>query len=207
MKHMREDGNGLFIAIEGTDGSGQTTQANKLVEYLREKGFQANQEKEPTNNLVGGLIRGQLTHEWSSTQECLQLLFAADRSHHLEKDIFPALNNDHIVVTDRYFYSSMAFGQLDLPLEWIEKINERFPAPDIAFYLDVSVEESLNRMEERPSAELFEKKKKMRRIRQNYLDLVDKREELHRIDGEKDIESVHKEIKDKVDKYIEETYN
>ena len=57
--------------------------------------------KEPTNNLIGGLIRGQLTHNWKSTPECLQLLFAADRAHHLDKEIIPLLEKGIPSLGDR----------------------------------------------------------------------------------------------------------
>lgn len=204
MKNKREDGSGIFIVFEGVDGSGETTQANLITKKLREEGYKVSISSEPTDNLVGGLIRGQLTHEWEAGQECLQLLFAADRSHHLERDIFPTLNKGGMAVTTRYFYSSIAYGGLDLSKEWIEEVNSRFPKADVGFYLDVSIEECLRRIEERPSKELFEKKEKMRKIKRNYQKLVDEREEIHRIDGEREIEKVHEDIKKKIDDYIEQ---
>ena len=75
---------GNFIAFEGLDGSGSTTQAIRLRNWLNEsqKKFVlghplAHLTKEPTNNIIGGLIRGQLTNDWKTRPECLQLLFSA----------------------------------------------------------------------------------------------------------------------------------
>lgn len=102
---------GKFIVFDGLDGSGQSTQAGKLVDFLNlpeqklkfgHTGVQVT--KEPTSSLIGGLIRSQLTHEWKSSQECLQLLFSADRAHHLEKEIIPLLERGVTVICDRYFF-------------------------------------------------------------------------------------------------------
>lgn len=204
MENIREKGKGIFIVLEGIDGSGQTTQANLLGKKLRERGYSLSISGEPTDNLIGGLIRGQLTHEWKARQECLQLLFAADRSHHLERDMFPTLNRGGIVITTRYFYSSMAYGSLDLPMEWIKKVNSRFPNADLGFYLDIPVETSLKRMSERPSRELFEKKEYLEKIRENYLKITKERDELEKIDGTQSIETVTDELMNRIDRYIEE---
>src|SRR3989338_8854070 len=105
---------GKFIVLEGLDGSGQSTQAANLVDFLNAAAEKlrpgcagAHLTKEPTNNLIGGLIRAQLTSEWKTKAECLQLLFAADRAHHLEKTVAPLLEKGIWVVSDRYFFSTI----------------------------------------------------------------------------------------------------
>ncbi len=72
--------------------------------------------RSPTNNLIGGLLRGALTHEWQATNRVLQLLYAADRGHHLRREIEPALKRNYTVICDRYIDSTLAFGSLDLDL-------------------------------------------------------------------------------------------
>jgi len=85
---------GKFIVIEGLDGSGSSTQVVRVANFLKERNKKIHITKEPTNNLIGGLIRGQLTGDWKSSSECLQLLFAADRAHHLEKELIPLLKKE-----------------------------------------------------------------------------------------------------------------
>ncbi len=115
---------GKFIAFGGLDGAGSTTQAEKLTQYLKERGEKVHLTKEPTNNLIGGMIRGQLTKEWRTGPECLQLLFTADRAHHLEKEVLPLLKQGITVITDRYFFSSVAFGSLEIEdREWLQIFN------------------------------------------------------------------------------------
>jgi len=187
---------GKFIVFEGLDGSGQSTQAEKLVSFLKEKKIKAHITKEPTNNLIGGLIRGRLQGDWKSSPECLQLLFAADRAHHLEKDVVPYLEKGINVVCDRYFFSSIAFGSLEIDdWNWLKEINKRFVNPDIVFYLKTSPSTCIKRItENRFSFELFEKEKKLEKIEKSYDKLAREYECFEVLNGEKKIEDISKEI-------------
>lgn len=185
---------GLFIAFEGLDGSGSTTQSSRLAEHLEKSGFAVVQTKEPTNNLIGGLIRGQLTREWSSGQECLQLLFAADRAHHLEKEIIPALKKGHIVITDRYLFSSIAFGSLGAETAWLKQINDKFILPDISIYLKVSPESCTKRISgSRFEMQLFEELERMRKVSKVY-GKMNSEFGIKEINGEQNIDDVTKEV-------------
>ena len=127
---------GTFIAFEGLDGSGSSTQINLLASWLEQKGHKVLAVKQPSANIIGGLIRGQLTHDWATSPECLQLLFAADRAHQMEKDIIPALAKGGLVLADRHFYTSVAFGQADgLAESWLFEINSQVPAADLVILL------------------------------------------------------------------------
>src|SRR3989344_3150121 len=168
---------GKFIAFEGLDGSGSTTQASKLRDFLNETQKKlvlgrpsANLTKEPTNNIVGGLIRGQLTGDWKTQPECLQLLFAADRAHHLEKEIIPLLKEGTTVITDRYFFSTIAFGGLEIKdTDWLIQINRTFILPDITFLIKVSPKTCIDRIRgDRFHIELFEKEEALTRVWKNY---------------------------------------
>ena len=78
---------GKFIVFEGLDGSGKSTQANLLVDFLQQQLHQkTHYTSEPTPNIIGGLIRSQIAGDWKTSNECLQLLFSADRLYHLEKE-------------------------------------------------------------------------------------------------------------------------
>lgn len=184
----------MFIVLEGLDGSGQSTQAGILAAHLNHT-KKSLVTKEPTNNLIGGLIRAQLTKEWSSTQECLQLLFAADRAHHLKRVIEPALAKGFNVVSDRYMFSSIAYGSVNLDKEWLKSLNSRFRIPDHTFFLDVPPETCIERMaNSRFEFELFEELNYLKKVRENYLSLAKEYSNFHVIDGDQHKEDVHKEI-------------
>jgi len=175
---------GKFVVVEGLDGSGASTQVAMLSEYLASKRYKVLVTKEPTNNLIGGLIRGQLTHEWKSNPECLQLLFAADRSHHIEKEIIPALEKGMIVISDRYMYSSLAFGSIDCDIEWLKSINAKFLKPDVSIILNVPPEVSLERIgHARAGFELFEDKAKLDKVRTAFDMLAKENPHVKVIDG------------------------
>ncbi len=194
---------GKFIVIEGLDGSGASTQVAMLSEYLASKGYKVLITKEPTNNLVGGLIRGQLTHEWKSNPECLQLLFAADRSHHLEKEIIPALEKGFIVISDRYMYSSLAFGSIDCDIEWLENINSKFLKPDVSVILNVPPEVSVERIaHSRAGFELFEDKTKLEKVRAAFDKLSKEQKDIIVIDGTLPVNKVSMAIVREVQKVL-----
>lgn len=184
----------MFIVFEGLDGSGQSTQATILSARLNE-GTKSVVTKEPTNNLIGGLIRAQLTKEWSTTQECLQLLFAADRAHHLERTVEPALAKGFNVVSDRYMFSSIAYGSVSADKEWLKQINSKFRLPDHTFFLDVPPKTCIKRMESsRFELELFEQSDYLEKVRENYLQLSKEYANFHVIDGDRHKEEVHNDI-------------
>lgn len=186
---------GTFIVFEGLDGSGQSTQVSLLADRLKRDGHKVHVTKEPTNNLVGGLIRGALTKEWRPSNRVIQLLYAADRGHHLEREILPALDKGHVVISDRYYWSSMAFGSLDLELPWLKELNKHFPAPDYVFYIKVRPEVAVRRIHSnRFEIELFEETKKLSVIAKTYDALVRQYPSLHSINGERPINDIHEEI-------------
>jgi len=194
---------GKFIVIEGLDGSGQGTQIAKLAQFLndtRQKdkfGYVgAEITKEPTPNLIGGLIRSQLNHDWKSSQECLQLLFCADRAHHLEKEIIPLLQKGVIVVCDRYFFSTVAYGSLDIKdRDWLLCLNRNFLLPDVTILLKVSPKVCVERIyKNRYSIELFEKEELLTKVWENFDKLSKEFENVSVVNGERPIEQIHQEI-------------
>ena len=184
----------LFIALEGLDGSGQSTQADLLAAKLN-KDRKSIVTKEPTNNLIGGLIRAQLTKEWSATQECLQLLFAADRAHHIERVVEPALARGYNIITDRYMFSSIAYGAVSADKGWLKQINSKFRLPDHTFFLDVPPEVCIERMEKsRLEFELFEQLDYLKKVRENYLQLAKEYKNFHVVNGNQEREAVLSDI-------------
>ncbi len=195
---------GKFIAIEGLDGSGSSTQVNMLADYIFKKGLKAHITKEPTNNIIGGLIRGQLTNNWKTSQICFQLLFSADRAHHLETEIEPSLKKGNIVICDRYMYSTLAYGPVEGPdMEWLEQINSKFRRPDLTIILKVPPKVCIDRIKKtRHEIELFESEEKLTKVWQNYEKIEKKYKNIVIIDGNRPIEQIHKDIVNEVEKIL-----
>jgi dTMP kinase len=130
---------GVFICIEGLDGSGKTTHTRRLVRNLQEKGFDAVYTTEPSRGEFGTFIRTSVLQGEERLPSVVEaFLFAVDRIDHLEKEVEPALREGKIVVSDRYVYSSLAYqGAAGLDLRWIEEINRLALSPDLAIYIDV----------------------------------------------------------------------
>ncbi len=194
---------GKFIVFEGLDGSGHSTQAGKLIDFLNDTRQKtkfghtgAQITKEPTPNLIGGLISSQLHHDWKSSQECLQLLFCADRAHHLEKEIIPLLERGVIVVCDRYFFSTIAYGSLDIEeRSWLLDLNKNFLLPDATILIKVSPKMCMERIyKNRYGVELFEKEESLAKVWENYEKLSKEFENVSIVNGEKPMEQIHQEV-------------
>jgi dTMP kinase len=174
---------GIFIVIEGLDGSGKTTQAT-LLEKKLEKNYKVLLTAEPSRGKIGTFIRESCLYEDKRLPtEAEALLFAADRIEHICKEVKPALDEEKLVICDRYVYSSLAYqGSAGLSLEWIKTINARALQPDFSIFIDVSPERVIERLQRKKSVmETLETQKKVREV---YLKFVEKGE-LVRIDGDK----------------------
>ncbi|MDD5415304.1 MAG: dTMP kinase, partial [Smithellaceae bacterium] len=160
---------GKFIAIEGIDGAGKSTQAALMASYFYKNGAKVCLTSEPSQFMLGGLIRARLLGEWQSSPKCLQLLFAADRAEHLEKEILPRLREGINVVSDRYFLSSIAYGAVDCDFDWLAHVNSQFLMPDLTVFLDIDAQTGAERIAANgKSIELFEKTEILEKVCQNY---------------------------------------
>jgi dTMP kinase len=189
---------GKFIVLEGLDGSGQSTQAELLKDFLIKKGFEVILTKEPTQDSEAGKkINEILAEKIKIEPKTLQELFAQDRKEHLENLVIPALKEGKFVVSDRYFFSSFAFGSSDgLDLEWLIEINNSFLLPDQTLILKVKPEVCISRIEGRGIEKtLFEKQEKLAKVWQTYEILPQRFENTLIINGEKSIEEVFEEVK------------
>jgi deoxyribose-phosphate aldolase/dTMP kinase len=187
---------GKFIVFEGLDGSGQSTQAKLLKEFLN-KEADIILTKEPTlDSDAGRKIREVLDKKIEIQPNELQELFTQDRKEHLENLIIPNLKEGKIVISDRYFFSTFAYGAADgLDLNWLIEINNSFLLPNLTFFLKVSPEMCIKRIEKRGEKKtLFEKKEKLIRVWQIYQILLNRFENIYLIDGEKSIENVFSQI-------------
>jgi dTMP kinase len=141
---------GFLVAVEGIDGSGKTTQAERLVRYCDEKRLTYILSKEPTSGKYGQLIRNSASRGRLSAEEELDILLK-DRREHVDQVIQPALDQEKVVILDRYYFSTAAYqGARGADPEIILSRNEAFaPQPDLLVILDVSPQTGLQRIRER----------------------------------------------------------
>ncbi|MGQ4892289.1 MAG: dTMP kinase [Candidatus Njordarchaeia archaeon] len=199
---------GLIIAIEGLDGSGKTTQARKLKEFLASQGFNVVLLKEPTDGEIGQKIRRILNSGDEPDQWKMVELYAEDRRENVEKNIIPHLKKGDIVILDRYVVSSLAYQSVGGPGfgEILEK-NRFAPPPDIIIILDISEDEAVGRLKTAgKNIDSFEKKEFLKKVKEKYFKLVDEikrfrgweNTEIIVVDASKDPDAVFNEIKWKV---------
>ncbi len=189
---------GKFIVFEGLDGSGHTTQAKLLEDFFLNKGYKVILTNEPTlESKAGRTIRKVLNKELKIEARALQKLFVQDRKEHLEKVIIPALKEKRVVICDRYFFSTVAYGTADgLDLEWLIEINNQFLLPDITFILKVRPEICVERIEGRGEEKtIFEKKEKLEIVWKVYQTFPGRFPNIYIIDGEKSINETSEQIK------------
>ena len=142
---------GCFIVFEGIDGSGKSEQFRRLTKKLEDNNYKIVQTREPTKYLETGKLINKILHENEEVaEETLALLFAADRVEHTRKKIQPSLENNLVVISDRYVYSSLAYQskgmKVELDINWIKNINKYAISPDIVIYLDITAETGQKRL-------------------------------------------------------------
>lgn len=192
---------GVFIVIEGLDGSGKTTQARLLAKKLSKK-YNIFLTTEPSRGKIGSYIREYYLYEKQRLPTDVEaLLFAADRLEHVKKEVVPALDEGKLVICDRYLHSSLAYqGSSGLSIDWIRGINSKALQPDIGIFIDLAPEVVLKRLNRKKSVmETLETQQKVREI---YLKFVENGE-LVRIDGDKPKEDVATNLYSKVTEMIE----
>jgi dTMP kinase len=195
---------GVFICIEGLDGCGKTTQAKLLVTRLR-KSRNAVYTAEPSNGKIGRFIKKHCLHGDKRSSGVVEaLLFAADRSEHVENTVLPALKRGQIVVSDRYVYSSLAYqGATGLDLGWIKRINEYAIRPDLAIFIDVEPETVVQRL--KPKKSVMETLETQRKVREVYVGFAETGE-LTRVDGNKSKKQVADDIAAVVKNFLKKRF-
>jgi dTMP kinase len=196
---------GKFIVFEGLDGSGQSTQASLLKNYFIKLGKEVVLTKEPTiDSEPGKKIRKSLDEEITVEPFELQKLFTEDRKEHLNNLIEPSLKDGKMVISDRYFFSTFAFGSSDkLSLDSLIDLNKEFLLPDLTILLKVSPDICVDRINKRGEGiKLFEKRDKLAKAWETYRILPDRFKNVYIVDGEKAIEEVFSQIQNIVNSKI-----
>jgi dTMP kinase len=164
---------GLFIVIEGIDGTGKSTQARRLGEWFEAQGREVVLSREPTDGPWGKKLRESASTGRLSPEDELQY-FLNDRRQHVEETIAPALAAGKVVILDRYYFSTMAYqGSRGFDPAEIRRRNEAFaPVPDLLLILDLDVATAHQRIGHRgDSTNEFEKKESLERCREIFLTL------------------------------------
>jgi dTMP kinase len=150
---------GSLIALEGIDGVGKTTQAKMVAQHLSHLGLPVILTWEPTSGRFGQQIRQIITYGRQGLTPAAELdLFMADRREHVQNIIAPALAAGKIVITDRYYFSSMAYqGALGLdPQEILRRHKDFAPPPDLVIILELPLTEISRRLRQRGRPTTFE---------------------------------------------------
>jgi dTMP kinase len=195
---------GAFIVIEGLDGSGKTTQAKLLAAKLK-KSHNAVFTAEPSRGKIGKFIRNSILYDETRSLPSVEaLLFAADRLEHVKNEVLPAMEQGHLVVSDRYLYSSLAYqGSAGLSLDWIETINQHALKPDLALFIDVAPETVLMRLKRKKS--VMETLETQQKVREVYLKYV-QNGSLTSINGNQPKKEVAKQVLAVVTAFLEKNF-
>lgn len=166
---------GLFIVLDGIDGTGKSTQAQRLGEWFARAGRDVVLSREPTDGPWGRKLRESAARGRLSPEDELDY-FLKDRRQHVTELIAPALAAGKVVILDRYYFSTMAYqGARGFDPAEIRRRNELFaPVPDLLLILDLDVDAALERIGARgDTANAFEKRENLQRCREVFLSLAD----------------------------------
>lgn len=195
---------GCLIAFEGIDGSGKSTQIRLLGEKLKEEGICYYATMEPTDSPIGSLIHQIMTGRIKTDNKVIAALFAADRLDHLLNDvdgIIHKINEGVTVLTDRYYFSSYAYHSVDMPMDWVIRANEQsinILRPAVNIFIDIDPDAAMERIaKNRFHQELFEKKSRLIKVREKYMEAFEKLKDVENIviiDGNRSEEEISEEI-------------
>jgi len=194
----------LFIAFEGIDGSGKSTQVKLLKEKLEQAGLKVYTTCEPTESPIGKIIRDIFTHKMEADHRVIAGLFVADRLDHLlnkTNGIIKMLEEGYTVITDRYYFSSYAYQSTHMDLNWVIQANSLSAdllRPDINIFIDITPEHSMERLKKgRSSIELYETLENLQNVRNKYfevMELLQSDEKIFKTNGNGDAETISDEI-------------
>ena len=189
----------MFIAFEGPDGSGKSTIIQKVYDYLIENDYEVIKTREPGGSPIAEKIRDLIldTENTKMGYRTEALLYAASRAQHVEETILPALNENKIVLCDRFLISSLAYQGVgrDLGIENVRKINEfaiNGVFPDFVLFFDVDPITTLKRKSSLDTADRLEKEGNNfhERVYNGYKQILNSEKDIEIIDATQSIEDV-----------------
>lgn len=202
---------GLFIVMEGPDGSGKTTQINLLEQYLKEAGYECLIAREPGGTVIGEEVRELILNpeykEMSPVTE--MLLYAASRAQLVHEVIGPALEAGRIVISDRFVDSSIVYQGIarNLGISTVAAVNAPgigIYRPDGIFFIDLSEAEGIRRKKNQKKLDRMEQEgiDFHHLVSEGYRKVLAERPEVIKIDGGKDIDVIQKKIRNHVDELL-----
>lgn len=202
---------GIFITVEGIEGSGKSTQVNQLAEYMRGLGHTAITTREPGGTEIGEAIRGIFLHHGGSEASTELLLVFAARNEHLHKLILPALARGDVVICDRFTDASYAYqgagrGMTKDRINALEEWVQQGFTPHLTLLLDLPVDVALNRTHQRRDNNRFEAERLQfhEAVRRGYLELAARYPVRIRIvDAMRPVEQVTEQLIDFVKQYLQ----
>lgn len=207
---------GLLIVIEGTDGSGKSTQLELLKKSIQDKSYGVMVSEWKTSRLIANVIDDAKERNLLNATT-YSLLYAADFADRLENQIIPALKSGFIVLLDRYYYTALARDVVrGQDIEWVKNLYEYAPEPDLVFYLDMPVDVLLKRIIGTTGLNYYESGRDMgfstdfyksfKIYQQKSLDEYNNMKSTYNfksIDGTMSIEEIHKIMNDEVQKILD----
>jgi dTMP kinase len=194
----------FFVAFEGIDGSGKSTQVKRLAHRLESLGHRVHVTCEPTTGPIGRMIRDIFTGKMPADQHTIAALFVADRMEHLlnpQDGLLKLLQEGYTVISDRYYFSSYAYHSVHVPMQWVIDCNARAAEllkPDLNVFVDIHPEVSMDRIQRgRSSTELYENLENLTQTRSMYLEaiqLLKHEEKIIQIDGSLTEDEVSKSV-------------
>lgn len=199
--------NGKFIVFEGIDGAGKSTQVALLKERLEAMGRRVSVTAEPTSYESGKALRQALSGRIKRTECEMAAMFVLDRiahNTHPTEGIDALCENGCDVISDRYYYSTLAYQGQTTDYGWVKAMNKGCPRirrPDLCIYLDLTPEQSLARISGRGEAvEIYENLEKLTSVRSAFLSVIEdlKRdgESIFVVDASRSPEEIAREIFD-----------
>ncbi len=202
---------GIFITLEGGEGSGKSTIILSIEKYLKENGYDVVTTREPGGVPIAEQIRSVIL-DVNNTKMCNEteaLLYAASRMQHLHEKVIPALNEGKVVICDRYLDSSLVYQGYarGIPTDDVLKANcfALNHMPDVTFFIDVTPEVGLQRISGRDKIDRLDKESMSfhQRVYDGYVKLAsDYPDRIKRIDGQRDKEEVIADVIDEIKKVL-----
>jgi dTMP kinase len=197
-----------FIAFEGIDGSGKSTQVKLLSDRLKKEGLKIYTTFEPTDSPIGSVIKNIFRHRIEADHRTIAGLYVADRLDHLlnkTNGILKKIEEGYTVITDRYYFSSYAYQGTHMSLDWVIQANSlsaELLRPDLSIFIDISPEVSMQRLSEgRDMIQLYESLENLHNVRAKYFEAFEKlkdQEEVFIVDGNRSFEAIFHDVWNKV---------
>lgn len=172
---------GKFIAFEGIDGSGKSTQITLLEKKLKEQGIPVYLTREPTDGPYGAMLHTIMTGRLDACEETIAALYVADRMDHIKNTrngLLKKIEAGITVITDRYYFSSYAYQGAHMSMDWTIMANSVCAdalRPDLNLFLDLEPEVSYQRIcQNRTDFEIYEKLDNLKRTREKYMEAFSK---------------------------------